>query len=176
MRLFFMRSIKKLQTDIECRSYPKIHASHLSNQGRSIFSGYVVIFHNHQAQFFSTRRTVSTLIRLITWVFDRSFRGCFVTVILNSLNYFVKRFGWFARGRRKLRLDLHFSRKVILPVPPSVIVRIFKKRISLFGLPENVIPFVYILTHLRRFDVYTGYGVRIPYSGAKKKPGKVRLR
>jgi len=170
MRRFFQKSLNN-KLEFNCVAYPKVSICYHAMHGLSKYSLYALAYNDTRSKFFTSVKMKSAMTVLLTMLFDRSFRGCYVMLILNSLNYFIKRM----HGRR-LKLDFHFSRKLILPVPSSVMVRTLKKRISFFGLPENVIPFVHTLVRLRPFNVYTGYGVRIPYSGTKKKPGKVRVR
>lgn len=163
MRQFFHRHLNQFKMEVNYQAYPKVQISHLVPHGRSTLMGYVLINNNLKSQFFTAGRTAAGLTVLMTSLFDRSFRGCYITLFLNSLNYFAKR-----PYLRKLRFDLHFSKKITVPLPPSVIVRIMKKRLCFFGLPENVIPFVHLLIHLRPYDSYTGYGVRIPFREQKE--------
>jgi hypothetical protein len=163
-----MKSLKSsIKSEITCLAPGVVQIAHTTRYGYTSHLQSIFAFLDRNKLFSSTGKLLSAALGIFT---RDNYTGCFVIVILNSLNYSV------TRRKRRLRLQLHFAKRLALPIPQSVLVRIFKRRICLFGFPEAVLPFAYTLINMRRYDIYTGYGVRMPNSGTKKKPGKVRIR
>jgi len=78
--------------------------------------------------------------------------------------------------RKKIKLRLHLSGEVFIPIPYGIIAKMFKKRLVLFGEKHRIHNFMNGIIKLRKNDIYTGTGLRTRTGGYIKKKGKVRRR
>jgi len=92
-------------------------------------------------------------------------------IILFGLNYSFRKI-----QKRKILLNLQFANKFTLPIPNGIIVRTFKRRLSLFGQESILKSLILGLRNLRQPNIYTGKGVRIKSFSYRTKPGKIRKR
>lgn len=93
----------------------------------------------------------------------------YVELIVFGLNYSFRRL-----SRRKVRLNLQYGHHFNVNVPITVIGRIFKRRLTLYGNNDVLMRFLKTLILLRYPNAHTGKGLRLRSLPYKVKPGKER--
>ena len=80
------------------------------------------------------------------------------------------------RHNEKIQMRLNLGARCYIQPPKDIIVRVFRKRLVLFGYKERLNLFINGLLNIRHTNIYTGTGVRQRGSRYKIKPGKVKRR
>jgi ribosomal protein L6P/L9E len=92
-------------------------------------------------------------------------------IILFGFNYSFKRL-----RNRKILLNLQYSYNSRLRIPSTLVARIYKRRLVLYGEKLQLLSFIKELVELRNPNIYTGKGIRLRTLPYRRKPGKVNKR
>jgi len=90
--------------------------------------------------------------------------------------FFGPLYSLIKKAGQQAKLRLHLSGDLYIKFPRTVISRVFKKRLVIFGEKSEIQNIIQGILKLRTSDVYTGTGLRQRTSGYQKKPGKISRR
>lgn len=93
----------------------------------------------------------------------------YLEFILFGLNYSFRRL-----SRRKIRFNLQYGDHFNVLLPTSVIGRVYKRRVVLFGNVAILKRWISTIMLLRFPNSHTGKGLRLRTIGYRVKPGKER--
>lgn len=93
----------------------------------------------------------------------------YVELILFGLNYSFRRL-----SRRNIRFNLQYGDHFNILLPTSIIGRVYKRRVVLFGNSHVLKRWISTLMLLRYPNAHTGKGLRLRSLSYKVKPGKER--
>jgi len=92
-------------------------------------------------------------------------------MVFFGLNYSFKRI-----PGQLLVLNLQYAFNQGIRIPHGIVVRVYKRRLVLFGITTILTTFIKGLVLLRAPNIYTGKGLRLRKERYRTKPGKVRRR
>lgn len=98
-------------------------------------------------------------------------------IIIFGLNFSIREgYGGLLVGLKEIKLLFQYPDNYLLEIPQGILARAFKRRLVLYGDKRIILSFIKQFALLRKYNIYTGKGIKLIGLRYKKKPGKVKRR